>query len=91
MDENWRHIFSRLDNLEGELRELREVTWPVCQGLIDTRTGIFQNLKEKRRFFHFLDIDEARRLLRLKALFMGEPPSLVTEELRQIRIVPKDG
>lgn len=90
MDENFRHIFGRLDNLEAELAELREVTWPVCQGLVDKRTGPFQNLKEKRRFFRFLDPDEIRKLLRAKAIFMGISQDLVFEELRQVRVeVPR--
>ena len=37
-----RHVFRRLDNLEAELHELREVTWPVAQGLIEERSGGFQ-------------------------------------------------
>ena len=90
MDENFRHIFGRLDNLEAELAELREATWPVCQGLIDKRTGPFQNLKEKRRFFRFLDMDEIRKLLRAKAIFMGISQDLVFEELRQVQVeVPR--
>ncbi len=90
MDENWKHVFSRLDNLEAELAELREVTWPVCQGMVDKETGPFQNMKEKRRFFKFLDVDEIRKLLRSKAKFMGISPDLVYEELRQVRVeVPR--
>jgi hypothetical protein len=90
MDENWKHVFGRLDNLEAELAELREVTWPVCQGLVDKRTGPFQNMKEKRRFFKFLDLDEIRKLLRSKAKFMGICPDLAVEELRQIQVeVPR--
>jgi hypothetical protein len=86
MDENWKHVFSRLDNLEAELAELREVTWPVCQGMVDKQTGPFQNMKEKRRFFKFLDVDEIRKLLRSKAKFMGISPEIVYEELRQVRV-----
>lgn len=86
MDEFHKHIFTRLDSLEGEVRELREVTWPVCQGIIDKQTGIFKNHKDKQRFFKFLDIDEIRKLLRSKAIFMGMCPSLVVEELRQVRV-----
>lgn len=90
MDENFRHIFSRLDNLEAELAELREVTWPVCQGTIDKRTGPFQNMNQKRRFFKFLDLDEIRKLLRAKAVFMGISPEIIHEELRQVRVeVPR--
>ena len=86
MDENWKHVFSRLDNLEAELAELREVTWPVCQGFVDKETGPFQNIKEKRRFFKFLDVDEIRKLLRAKARFMGISQEIIYEELRQVRV-----
>jgi hypothetical protein len=86
MDDFQKHVLSRLDNLEGELKELREVTWPVCQGIVDKQTGLFKNYKEKRRFFKFLDVDEIRRLLKSKAIFMGMCPSLVVEELRQVRV-----
>ena len=81
-----KHVFQRLDNLEAELIELREVTWPVCQGLVDKRSGSFQNMKEKRRFFKFLHIDDIKNLLRSKARFMGISPDLVYEELRQVRV-----
>ena len=86
MDEFHKHILTRLDNLEGEVRELREVTWPVCQGIVDKQTGLFKNYREKRRFFKFLDVDEIRRLLRAKAIFMGMCPSLAVEELRQVQV-----
>jgi hypothetical protein len=86
MNEFERHVFRRLDNIEAELNELREVTWPVCQGMVDTRTGTFANMKEKRRFFKFLHVDDIRKLLRRKAWFMGTSPDLVGEELRQVRV-----
>jgi hypothetical protein len=86
MDENFRHIFGRLDNLEAELAELRAVTWPVCQGLVDKQTGPFQNMKEKRKFFKFLHVDDIRNLLKAKARFMGISPEIVYEELRQVRV-----
>jgi hypothetical protein len=86
MDENFRFIVQRLDNLEGELSELREATWPVCQGLKDQRSQL-QNIKDKRRFFRFLDHDIVRRLLTLKGKFMGKYPALDVEELRQVLIV----
>jgi len=90
MNEFERHVFGRLDKLEAELIELREVTWPVCQGMIDARTGAFSHMKEKRRFFKFLHVDDIRKLLRLKAWFMGTSPDLVGEELRQVRVeVPR--
>ena len=86
MEDVYKHIFGRLDNLEAELAELREATWPVCQGLVDERTGQFDNIRAKRRFFKFLDMDEIRRLLRLKCSFMGRSQDLAVEELRQIRV-----
>jgi hypothetical protein len=86
MNDFERHVFGRLDNLEAELAELREVTWPVCQGTVDKTSGAFKNIKEKRRFFQFLDIDEVKKLLRRKAIFMGICPTLAVEELRQIRV-----
>jgi len=92
MNEFERHVFRRLDNLEAELYELRDVTWPVCQGMLDTRAGTFANMKEKRRFFKFLHIDDIRKLLRLKAWFTGTSQDLVGEELRQVRVeVPRLG
>ena len=76
-----KHVLRRLDNLECELRELREVTWPVCQGTLDTRSGgIFKNIKNKIRFFKFLDIDEMRKLLKAKAIFMDTCQSVAIDE-----------
>ena len=86
MEDVYKHIFGRLDNLEAELAELREATWPVCQGLVDQQTGQFDNIRTKRRFFKFLDVDEILRLLRLKCTFMGRCQDLAVEELRQIRV-----
>jgi len=89
--ENWRFVFQRLDNLESELSELREATWPVCQGLRDQKSQL-QNIQEKRRFFKFLDGDAVRRLLRLKGDFMGKYPALNVEELRQVLVeAPREG
>jgi hypothetical protein len=83
--ENWKFVFRRLDNLESELSELREATWPVCQGLKDQRSQM-ENIQEKRRFFKFLNQDAIRRLLRLKGEFMGKYPALNVEELRQVLV-----
>jgi hypothetical protein len=85
MNDFERHVFGRLDNLEAELAELREATWPVCQGLVDNRAGVFANVKEKRSFFKFLHVDDVMRLLRRKAWFMGTDPGLVGEEFRRVR------
>lgn len=86
MNPHNRHVLERLDNLEAELSELREVTWPVCQGIIDEKDGQFQNMKQKRRFFMCLDIDEIKKLLNFKSKFMGTSRDLVHEELRQVLV-----
>jgi hypothetical protein len=88
MDPNWKHVFQRLDNIEAGLQELREVAWPVCQGLVDKETGPFRNMKEKRRFFKFLHVDDILRLLKAKAAFMGISQEIVYEELRQVQVEP---
>ena len=81
------NILPRLDRHEAEIYELREVTWPVCQGQRDTAAGgIFSNLKAKRLFFRFMHMDDVLKLLKRKAAVMGMCPSLVFEELRQIRV-----
>jgi hypothetical protein len=87
-----RHVFRRLDNLEAELNELRGVTWPVCQGLIEERSGSFQAMKDKRRFFKFIHVDDIMKLLKSKARFMRNSQDLVYEELRQVRVeTPRAG
>jgi hypothetical protein len=85
MDENWRFVFQRLDNLEAELSDLREATWPVCQGLREQRGQA--TVAEKRKFFKFLDVDIVQQLMRLKGEFKGRYPALDVEELRQVLIV----
>jgi hypothetical protein len=82
--EKWRFVFQRLDNLEVELSELREATWPVCQGIREERGQ--KTLPEKRRFFKFLDFDIVQRLVRLKGEFKGRYPALDVEELRQVLV-----
>jgi len=86
-----RHVFERLTEVEEGLAELRGVTWPVCQGLIDKETGPFRNMKEKKHFFRFLDLEEIKRLLKSKARFMGMYPDVAVEELRQVRVEEPPG
>jgi hypothetical protein len=83
--ESWKFVFQRLDNLESELSELRDATWPVCQGIRDQKSQL-QNIKEKRTFFKFLREDVVKRLLHLKGEFMGRCPALNVEELRQVLV-----
>jgi hypothetical protein len=87
-----RHVLERLTEVEEGLRELRGVSWPVCQGLNEKDSGPFQDMKNKRRFFQFLDVDEIRTLLRSKARFLGMSQDVVVEELRQVLVeVPREG
>jgi len=87
-----RHVFRRLDNLEAELNDLREVTWPVCQGIVEERSGAFQTMTAKRRFFKFIHVDDIMKLLKAKAQFMRNSQDLVYEELRQVRVeIPRVG
>lgn len=85
MDEMTKHLIERLTEVEEGLRELREVTWPVCQGLLD-KTGPFTNRQQKRRFFRFLERGEATILTRLKEAFMGRSQDLVVAELQWVLV-----
>jgi hypothetical protein len=78
-------ILPRLDSHEAELRELREVTWPVCQGLLDENMP-FRNIEKKRRFLRWFDMDEIRRLVSLKARWCNIDSVSRDEELRMIRV-----
>lgn len=86
MDEFHKHVFRRLDNLESELGELRCATWPVCQGIVDQRTGPYATLKDKRRFFRFLSLEEIQKLVGFKGAFMRTSPDAICEELQQILV-----
>jgi hypothetical protein len=78
-------ILPRLDAHEAELRELRQVTWPVCQGLLDDKMP-FKNISNKRRFLRWLDFDEVMNLIRLKARWCGTDRVSAEEELRMISV-----
>jgi hypothetical protein len=75
------NILPRLDAHEAELWELRGATWPVCQAIKDNNMA-FRNIKEKRRFFRFLDRHEIRRLLGLKAAYARLDEVSLEEEIR---------
>lgn len=74
-------VLPRLDSHEAELRELRAVTWPVCQAMWDRKMP-FMNISMKKRFFKFLEIDELRRLLRSKALYAGINEVTLDQEIK---------
>jgi hypothetical protein len=70
------NILPRLTNLEEQVRLLRKVTWPVCQGLKEkSQLG---DILSKREFLSTLDHDEVMLLLKLKS------KGLLTEELALI-------
>lgn len=84
------HLLPRIDQLEAEVKSLREVTWPVCQGLRETH-GPFQYLNEKRKFFKNLFKEEAIELLRKKASFTKiKDQVILDQELESICIVHFD-
>jgi hypothetical protein len=86
MDEFQKHVLHRLDNLEGELRELRDVTWPVCQAKLDGQNSM-NNIFQKKTLLRWLDVDEIRKLLWSKGRLMGLNRDQVASELREILVV----
>lgn len=88
MDEFQRHVLKRLTDVEEELRDLREVTWPVCQAQLDGGNNL-RNIPEKRRLLKWLDPGEIRQLLRLKGRIMGLTRDQVSCELHEIRVVAR--
>ena len=57
-------LIPRIDQLETELRLLREVTWPVCQSIAEISQ--LSDTQNKKRFLQVLDEKEIRKLLVLK-------------------------
>jgi hypothetical protein len=75
------HVLPRLDNVECQLTELREVTWPYVQAKRDLEAlkyGVSTH-REKMAVLRWLDIDEIRKLLRKKAYWMASTHSIETE------------
>ena len=85
MDEFNKHIIERLTEVEEGLRELRAVTWPVCQGLLD-KNGPYSNKVRKRKFFKFLEYTEALTLTSLKEAFMGRSRDVAVSELQWVLV-----
>lgn len=84
-------LIPRLDQLEYEVKLLREVTWPVCQALLEDKNPLNMSA-EKRKFFKSLYKDEAIELLEKKLKFIGEGGNNVIRdaELDSICLVIKD-
>jgi hypothetical protein len=80
-------VLPRLTQLEAEVRELRKVTWPVCQSLREKSQ--LTDIQNKKRFLEFLDADEVKMLLQEKASMAARPiqystPSLSSDELFEL-------
>jgi hypothetical protein len=86
MDEFQKHVLERLTNVEAELRELRDVTWPVCQAKLDGQNSM-NNIFQKKTLLRWLDVDEIRKLLWSKGRLMGLTRDQVASELREILVV----
>lgn len=85
------HVLPRLDQLEVEIKALRDATWPVCQGIRE-KNGPFQFIYEKRKFFKHLFKEDALELLKLKSQFTGIcDPVILDQELESICTVHFDG
>lgn len=63
-------LLPRVDQLEAEVKMLREVTWPVCQALRENGNPLSCS-DEKRNYFKLLYKDDAMELLAKKAKFTG--------------------
>ena len=85
MEEFQKHVLERLTNVEEELRELREVTWPVCQAQLDEKNNL-KNIFQKKTLLRWLDVDEIKKLLRSKGIVMGLTRDQVSSELREILV-----
>lgn len=85
MDEFQKHVLKRLTDVEEELRELREVTWPVCQARLDDGNNL-KNISEKKSILRWLDVDEIKNLLRRKGVLMGLSRDQVVCELQEILV-----
>jgi hypothetical protein len=59
------NVLPRLTNLEEQVRLLRKVTWPVCQGLREKSQ--LSDIASKKEFLKHLDPDEVLVLLKLKS------------------------
>jgi hypothetical protein len=73
---------------QEELQQLREVTWPVCQALIESSQ--LTNIGEKIKFLNALEHSDAMKLLISKnefsknALVSKSTSHLLIEELKRI-------
>jgi hypothetical protein len=78
-------LLPRLDQLEAEVKALREVTWPVCQALLEEGDPL-KHTQEKRKFLKMFYKDEAIDLLLKKAAFerLRENEAVINQEFDMI-------
>jgi len=74
-------ILPRISDLEEEVRLLRKVTWPICQGLREKNQ--LDDMKCKKEFLQNLDQEEVLMLLKLKS------KGLLVEEYNQLNLQKK--
>lgn len=72
-------ILPRLTQLEIEVRELRRVTWPVCQSLREKSQ--LTDIRNKKRFLEILDDDEVIFLLNEKCEVSMRPLTFSSSHL----------
>jgi len=72
-------ILPRMIQLELEVRELRKVTWPVCQSLREKSQ--LTDIQNKKRLLEILDQDEIKMLLQEKASMASRPIEYSTASL----------
>jgi hypothetical protein len=73
-------ILPRITAIECELRQLRRVTWPVCQSIKEKNQ--LSDIQSKREFFEYISDEEMKQLLNSKAKFSGK--TLVDHEIKAI-------
>lgn len=73
------HLLPRLTDLEEEVRLLREVCWPVCQALREKNQ--LHDIQNKRNFLKYLDPDDVKKLLVMKADLTAQKPEFSTRTL----------
>ena len=75
------HILPRLTEVECQLKDLRAVTWPVCQHIREKSP--LDQIETKKKFFYHLDDEDAKHLLKLKHKF-SKVPAVVCEREYQL-------
>lgn len=78
------HVLPRLTDVECQLSDLRKVTWPVCQHIMDEKYGLFSTIAMKKKFLYHLDDTDARELLRRKGRISAISSQMTAIEYQHI-------